>query len=160
MQQRTPLLIALAIALAIAGVTLYRQAGHDPKGGLVQPDTEAITGQQDDASAPSRPGASANAAIHDPVVAQAIEQHNSSTAQAEAPQTYIGPDGKEHQIVYNQGMNLDKQEVQQLKAEIIKDMRLHPEAFARLYGMELDEVQAIASGKREFPKELLAQITM
>lgn len=158
MLQRTPLLIALAIALAIAGATIYKQTRLDRKDVLGGPDTQART-HQADASAASNAGSAASSTRIDPVAARAIEVRNSNATQAEAPQTYIGPDGKEHQIVYNQGLNLDKDEVRQLRAEVLKDMRAHPDAFVRLYGLELEDVQAIASGKREFPEELLAQIT-
>lgn len=156
MLQRTPFLIALALALAIAGATIYKQARIDREEALVQSGTAA---QTDYAGAPAAPSAGSNATRIEPVAARAIEVRNSNAAQAEAPQTYIGPDGKEHQIVYNQGLNLDEDEVRQLRAEVLKDMRVHPDAFVRLYGLELEDVQAIASGKREFPEELLAQIT-
>lgn len=95
-----------------------------------------------------------------PVLAQRREVQVSNTPPAQAPQTYIGPDGKEHAIVYNQGLNLDSRGVQQMKAEIIMDMRAHPEVFVGLHGLEKSDVDDILAGKKDLPKEMLANLVM
>jgi hypothetical protein len=95
-----------------------------------------------------------------PVQASRREAQVSNTPPAQAPQTYVGPDGKEHAIVYNQGLNLDARGVQQMKAEIITDMRAHPDTFVGLYGLERSDVDAIVAGKKDLPKEMLANLVM
>lgn len=95
-----------------------------------------------------------------PAQATRREAQVSNTHPAQAPQTYVGPDGKEHAIVYNQGLNLDARGVQQMKAEIIKDMRAHPDVFVGLYGLERSDVDDIVAGKKDLPKEMVANLVM
>jgi hypothetical protein len=86
------------------------------------------------------------------------EQRGSAAPEAQPPQTYIGPDGKEHPIVYNKSLRLTDQQQAETKKIIMDDMKRHPEAFAQIYGMELEEIQLIVQGKREFPHEIMLQL--
>lgn len=73
----------------------------------------------------------------------------------EPPQTYRGPDGLPHLIVYNQDKPGDNQDPVQIQAAMMADMRNHPVKIAGDYGIALEQVQRIAAGDAEFPKELL-----
>lgn len=151
--------VALIGAIIIIGVTGLRVA-HDPAdlnatassastadGAALLPGT--VEGG-DRAMLPAAAGA-------DPVVAMQ-EQRNSAAVEAQPPQTYIGPDGKEYQIAYNQGLRLTDQQQAQARKAILDDMKRHPEAFAQVYGMELEEVQLIVQGKREFPHRIMNEL--
>ena len=85
------------------------------------------------------------------------EQVRSAAPQAQPPQSYKGPDGKQHDIVYNQGLALSASAREELKRQRLQQMREQPEAIAKIYGMGRDEIAAVLAGKRPFPDRLIDQ---
>lgn len=85
------------------------------------------------------------------------EKVRSAAPQAQPPQTYIGPDGKPHEIVYNQGLSLSPGAREELKRQRLQQMRQQPEAISKMYGIGMDEIAAIVAGKRPFPDRLIDQ---
>ena len=150
-----------AIAITAVAVKFAPRVGNEP----TKAAAEQLPLPQDYSSSPVVGGIPA-AETRDqlkslsPAQAQRREVQVSNRPPAQAPQTYVGPDGKEHAIAYNQGLNLDSRGVQQMKAEIITDMRAHPEVFVGLYGLERSDVDAIVAGKKDLPKDMLANLVM
>ncbi|MBW8811655.1 MAG: hypothetical protein JF591_23155, partial [Lysobacter sp.] len=73
------------------------------------------------------------------------------------PRTYVGPDGKPHEIVYNQGLNLSPGAREQLKRELLAQMRKHPESVSRIYQISPADIAAVLAGTKAFPEKLLDQ---
>lgn len=89
--------------------------------------------------------------------AVAAEHTRSASAQAQPPRNYIGPDGKQHEIVYNQGLNLSPGAREQLKRELLAQMRKQPEAVSRIYQISPADIAAVVAGTKAFPEKLLDQ---
>jgi hypothetical protein len=87
----------------------------------------------------------------------AAERVRSAAPQAQPPQTYIGPDGKPHPIVYNQGLSLSPGARERLKKELLVEMRERPDAVAQIYEMSKEDIAAVVAGKKPFPEALLNQ---
>ncbi|WP_408952450.1 hypothetical protein [Lysobacter sp. Hz 25] len=87
----------------------------------------------------------------------AAERVRSAAPQAQPPQTYIGPDGKPHPIVYNQGLSLSPGARERLKKELLVEMRERPDAVAKIYEMSEEDIAAVVAGKKPFPEALLNQ---
>ncbi|MGH8081527.1 MAG: hypothetical protein ACREP7_13215 [Lysobacter sp.] len=85
------------------------------------------------------------------------ERMRSIAPQAQPPNTYIGPDGKPHEIVYNQGLNLSPGTREQLKRELLAQMQQHPDAVSRIYAISKGDIAAVVAGTKPFPEELLNQ---
>lgn len=130
--QRTKLILAF-LAIAVASFML----GH---GWRPNERARGATGL------PDKPVATTNSATEVPV---------GTALSKEPPQTYRGPDGRPHLIVYNQEKPRDDRDPAQIQAAMLADMRNHPAKVAGDYGMELEQVQRIAAGKEDFPKLLL-----
>ncbi|SDY80947.1 hypothetical protein SAMN04487939_106198 [Lysobacter sp. yr284] len=88
------------------------------------------------------------------VVAETVR---SAAPQAQPPQSYKGPDGKQHEIVYNQGLALSPGAREELKRQRLQQMRDQPEAISKIYGIGRDEIAAVLAGKRPFPDRLIDQ---
>lgn len=89
--------------------------------------------------------------------AVAAEHTRSASTQAQPPRSYTGPDGKQHEIVYNQGLNLSPGAREQLKRELLAQMRKHPEAVSRIYRISPADIAAVVAGTKAFPEKLLDQ---
>jgi hypothetical protein len=85
------------------------------------------------------------------------ERVRSAAPQAQPPQTYIGPDGKPHPIVYNQGLSLSPGARERLKKELLVEMRERPDAVAKIYEMSKEDIAAVVEGRKPFPEALLNQ---
>lgn len=85
------------------------------------------------------------------------ERVRSAAPQAQPPQTYIGPDGKPHPIVYNQGLSLSPGARERLKKELLVEMRERPDAVAKIYEMSKEDIAAVVAGTKPFPEALLDQ---
>jgi len=85
------------------------------------------------------------------------ETVRSATPAAQPPQSYKGPDGKQHEIVYNQGLALSPGAREELKRQRLQQMRDQPEAISKIYGIGRDEIAAVLAGKRPFPDRLIDQ---
>jgi len=85
------------------------------------------------------------------------ETVRSAAPQAQPPQSYKGPDGKQHEIVYNQGLALSPGAREELKRQRLQQMRDQPEAISKIYGIGRDEIAAVLAGKRPFPDRLIDQ---
>ena len=152
-------LLLTAVVVLAAAAAIWNFGPRDDTGAPAEAGTSATTGTSP--STPSYPiGSDTVPQPRTLEEAKRVESFTSATRQAQPPQTYVGPDGKEHAIVYNQGLNLDSQETRQLEREIIRDMRAHPEVFVGLHGLEMADVEAIVAGKKRLPRELLSRIVM
>lgn len=89
--------------------------------------------------------------------AVADEQRRSAAPQAQPPGSFTGPDGQQHEIVYNQGLILSPHAREQLKRELLTQMRQHPEAVSRVYQISPADIAAILAGTQAFPDKLLDQ---
>ena len=89
--------------------------------------------------------------------AAADEQRRSAAPQAQPPSSYTGPDGQPHEIVYNQGLVLSPHSREQLKRELLAQMRSHPESVSRVYQISPADIAAIVAGTQAFPDKLLEQ---
>lgn len=89
--------------------------------------------------------------------AVADEQRRSAAPQAQPPGSYTGPDGQQREIVYNQGLILSPHTREQLKRELLTQMRQHPEAVSRVYQISPADIAAILAGTQAFPDKLLDQ---
>jgi hypothetical protein len=87
----------------------------------------------------------------------AAERARNVSIQAQPPRAYTGPDGKQHEIVYNQGLNLSPGTREQLKKQLLAEMQQHPDAVARIYAISKDDIAAVVAGTKPFPDELLNQ---
>ncbi|MBT2751404.1 MULTISPECIES: hypothetical protein [unclassified Lysobacter] len=87
----------------------------------------------------------------------AAERARNISSQAQPPRTYTGPDGKQHEIVYNQGLNLSPGTREQLKRQLLAQMQQHPDAVSRIYAISKDDIAAVVAGTKPFPDELLNQ---
>ncbi len=165
--KKIALVAGLAFAIAIAGTTAVKMLsapGTDSSTDTAGIAEDGPAGRMTDGRAAvdargypiSGSSLSGTPPVSQQVIAQ--EQRSSTAANSEPPRTTIGPDGKPREIVYNQGMRLTHTQLMQFKAVILEDMKRHPEAFAQAYGMELEEIQEILSGKREFPQRILDQL--
>ncbi|ALN92432.1 hypothetical protein [Lysobacter gummosus] len=103
-------------------------------------------------------GHSANAGTTAPSAQTvAAERARNISIQAQPPSTYTGPDGKQHEIVYNQGLNLSPGTREQLKRQLLAEMQQHPDAVSRIYAISKDDIAAVVAGTKPFPDELLNQ---
>ncbi|BAV99836.1 hypothetical protein [Lysobacter enzymogenes] len=89
--------------------------------------------------------------------AAVAETVRSAAPAAQPPQSYKGPDGKQHEIVYNQGLALSPGAREELKRQRLQQMRDQPEAISKIYGIGRDEIAAVLAGKRPFPDRLIDQ---
>lgn len=89
--------------------------------------------------------------------AVAAEHTRSASAKAQPPATFTGPDGKPHDIVYNQGLILSPGARAQLKRELLAQMQQHPDAVSRIYQISKDDIAAVVAGNKPFPEKLLDQ---
>lgn len=85
------------------------------------------------------------------------EKTRSAAPQAQPPRTFKGPDGKQHEIVYNQGLALSAGAREELKRQRLQQMREQPEAISKIYGIGRDEIAAVLAGKQPFPDRLIDQ---
>lgn len=85
------------------------------------------------------------------------EKVRSAAPKSQAPETYTGPDGKQQQIVYNQGLALSAGAREELKKLRLQQMREQPEAISKIYGIGRDEIAAVLAGKQAFPDRLIDQ---
>jgi len=157
----------LVVAITIAGTTGVKMLSapgtdslRDTAGTAKDTPGSTMTGGSEVADAGgyaiSGSSVSDTAAVSRQMILQ--EQRVSTAPDSQPPRTTMGPDGKPRDIVYNQGMRLNHAQLMELKAVMLEDMKLHPEAFAQVYGMEAEEIQEILSGKREFPHSILAEV--
>lgn len=158
---------AFAAAVAILAVGAYYARPPDlGKGGSVPTETSEqgapLSGADSGsvAGAYPRPAFDPAASPVDPVALRAAiaqERMVSAKAEAQAPKTYIGPDGKPQEIVYNQSfiLSLTPVEKEQYEAEMLDQLKQNPEAFAKLYNLDPKFVEEVAAGRKPFPTAVL-----
>lgn len=127
------------------------QSAGDSTQGVIDP--AATTGPVAGSYLPPDPSA---AKPMDPAALRAALAHErevSARAEAQPPKTFIGPDGKPHEIVYNQSwiLSLTPTEREQYQAELMDQLKKDPEGFARLYNLNPKFVEEVAAGRKPFP---------
>lgn len=157
--KRVAIALAIGVALILA-VLVGRPTWNDADPQNAQAGNSLAPSRQE-SPAPAASGAPDQHPYGSPpadrVQAAAQERVRSAQPEAQAPQSYVGPDGKTHEIVYNQGLTLSDQERALLKKELLEDMRQHPFAFSKIYGMTEEDVKAVLAGTKPFPEALLYQ---
>jgi hypothetical protein len=96
-------------------------------------------------SADGEVSASAPVAAADEVLAG--ERHRSKAAPSRPRQTYRGPDGRTQLIDYGNAAGPAEGETRsRVRAALLDDVRHHPDAIARAYGLDVEQVRAITMG--------------
>lgn len=145
----------LGSAVLILGVFLWKPwDASKPSAPRAAPAVDADLG-----TAPQAPAPIGEAPQLTPQQQQAVvaEKTRSAAPQAQPPQSYKGPDGKQHDIVYNQGLALSAGAREELKRQRLQQMRDQPEAISKIYGIGRDEIAAVLAGKQPFPDRLIDQ---
>lgn len=162
--KRRLLAISLTVAVLAAGAYFSKWPGWPGTDAQPLPDS----GQE--AMAPGATGASvagsylppnaSSAKPLDPVALRAAlaeERKISARPEAQPPKTYIGPDGKPHEIVYNKSwiLSLTPVEKEQYQAELMDQLKQNPQAFAKLYNLDPKFVEEVAAGRKPFPSAVM-----
>lgn len=155
---RLPMVLLGGIVLAVVALT-WKPWQRERSISSNETPTSATSPEQtralNDSDATPNGVAPMTAQMRDQVVA--AEKTRSALPQAQPPSTYLGPDGKQHEIAYNQGLSLSPGAREQLKRELLAQMKQHPEAVSRIYRISLDDITAVVAGTKPFPEKLLDQ---
>lgn len=149
-------MVLLGSAVLILGVAIWKP-WSPPRAAApaVAADADAAIGAAPDAVA--APVGAAPQLTPQQRQAAVAEKTRSASPQAQPPQSYRGPDGKQHEIVYNQGLALSPGAREELKRQRLQQMREQPEAISKIYGIGRDEIAAVLAGTRPFPDRLIDQ---
>jgi hypothetical protein len=79
------------------------------------------------------------------------------SAKSVTPKTYVGIDGKPHQIQYNgAGQSATEELRREDRRKVLMDeLKANPAAFARSHDLSMKEVGWILDGSSDFPERLL-----
>ena len=154
--------VLLAVSIALAAVLFLTHPLRSPLS-ADKPTAGSPSPAEPRAGTPAADGAIAPSAIEPPgsavppAQAALAERVRSAAPQAQPPRTYVGPDGKPREIVYNQGLVLSSGAREQLKQELLAQMRKHPDAVSQIYGVSRADIAAVLDGTKPFPESLLNQ---
>ena len=146
-------LAALFLLTSTVRIPFYSDRSTTDSASAIQPTAHDAQRDLADARHADEPIGSAVA----PAQAAWEERVRSAAPQAQPPRTFIGPDGKPQEIVYNQGLALSPGARDQLKQQLLAEMRAHPEAVSQIYGISRADIAAVLDGTKPFPESLLNQ---
>ena len=126
------LLVLLIGAIAVAAFLLGQRSGQP------SPDLAAT---------PAAPATAAAAAGSEP--------DRSKLPSSQPVRTFRGPDGLPHLIVYDPANPPDNDDVEQVRAGLLEDMRNHPGNIVRSYDLTEAQIAEIVAGKRPVPDSML-----
>ena len=98
-------------------------------------------------ASPATPAATAAAAASD--------ADRSKLPSSQPVRTFRGPDGLPHIIVYDPAKLPDNNDVEQVRAAVLEDMRNHPTNIVRSYDLTEAQIAEIVAGKRPVPETML-----